>query len=136
MIATRDNLTLTAAAVTTATATSTSTSTMKTRRTREGKGRGGRTTRLPGGSGGLYYPHRRMGGAAPAPRQRRRPLALEDQLVLCHDFVPANSPAPPPAMTTTRMTPSGPKSDEGDGRRQHKRDIIESLDGGRRQRGQ
>ena len=73
---------------------------------------------------------------SPAPESGGRPLALEDQLVLCHDLVPANSPASLPAMTTTRMTPSGPKSDEGDGRRQHKRDIIESLDGGRRQRGQ
>jgi hypothetical protein len=57
-------------------------------------------------------------------RQRQRPLALEDQLVLPHGFVPADRPAPPPAMTTTtRMTASRSKSDKGAGRRQHKSDI-------------
>ncbi len=40
-------------------------------------------------------------------RRRRRPLALEDQQVLCHGFVPANRPAPPPATTTTTTNVSG-----------------------------
>jgi hypothetical protein len=43
------------------------------------------------------------------PRRRQWPLALEDQLVLRHGFVPVDRPAPPPAtMTTTRMRTTGP----------------------------
>ena len=39
---------------------------------------------------------------ASTPRQQGRPLALEDQLVLHHGFVPADRPVLPPAMTMTR----------------------------------
>jgi hypothetical protein len=63
-------------------------------------------------------PHRRdnataasAGPRALPPRQRQRPPALEDQLVLHHGFVPADRPATPPAMTTTtRMTALGPNA--------------------------
>ena len=93
--------------------------------------RGGRTTRLPGGDGGSYYPHRRMGGVALGfvrPPQRitlrrgRWPLALEDQLVLRHGFVPTDRPAPLPATktTTTTTTALGPKSNKGAGCQPHK----------------
>ncbi len=63
---------------------------------------------------------------ASPPRQRQRPLALEDKLVLCHSFVPADRPVlPPVTTTTTRKTALRPKRDEGAGRRQHKIDIID-----------
>ena len=72
------------------------------------------------------------------PRRRQRPLALEDQLVLRHGFVPAIRPAPPPVTTTKTTTTSGPKSKQRDapvagGRRHYYR---RSLDGGRQQIGQ
>jgi len=51
--------------------------------------------------------------ASPPLRRQRRPLALEDQLVLRHGFVPANRPTLPPATTTTTTTALGPKSNEG-----------------------
>jgi hypothetical protein len=75
---------------------------------------------------------------ASPPRRRRRPLALEDQLVLRHGFVPADRPVPLPVMTTKTTTSLGPKSKQRDapaagGRRHNHR---RSLAGGRRQRGQ
>ena len=70
---------------------------------------------------------------ASPPRQRRRPLALEDQLVLCHGFGPADSPASLPVTTTKTTTASGLKSKQRDapaaGGRQH--NYQQSLDGGR-----
>ena len=50
--------------------------------------------------------------AWPPPRRQRRPLVLEDQLVLRHGFVPADRPAPPPAMPMT-ATELRPKSNKG-----------------------
>jgi hypothetical protein len=65
-------------------------------------------------------------------RRRRRPLALEDQLVLRHGFVPADRPAPPPVTMTKTTTASGPKSEQRDapaaGGRRH--NYRRSLDGG------
>jgi hypothetical protein len=53
---------------------------------------------------------------------------LEDRLVLCHGFVPADRPVPPPVTTTmTRTTALGPKSDKGAGCRRHKSDIIDDC---------
>jgi hypothetical protein len=56
------------------------------------------------------------------PRRRRRPLALEDQLVLRHGFVPTDRPAPLPTTKTitTTTTALGPKSNKVAGRRPHK----------------
>jgi len=101
-------------------------------------GGGGRTSQLPGsgGGGGSYYPHRRMGGAAhgfvwPPPR-----LAAETTTTAASAGGPAGplprlrarrQVAPLPVTTRTlRTTASGPKSNEGAGRRQHKSDIIDN----------
>ena len=75
---------------------------------------------------------------ASLPRRRRRPLALEDQLILRHGFVPANRPALPPVMTTKTTAVSRQKSEQRDapvaGGQRH--NYRRSLYGGRRQRGQ
>ncbi len=66
---------------------------------------GGRTTRI-----NEWAARRRASSgrhhASPL-RRRQRPLALEDQQVLRHGFVPADRPAPPTATTTTTTNVSG-----------------------------
>ena len=79
------------------------------------------TTRLPGGRGGCTtriagWAARRTASSgchrALPPRRRRWPLALGDQLVLRHGFVPANRPAPPPAMMMTRTRTAASKEQQ------------------------
>ena len=69
----------------------------------DGEGSGGWTTRLPGGSGGPYYPHFRMGGAAhgfirPPPR-----LAAKTMTIAASTGGPAGSP---PRLRARRQAPA------------------------------